>query len=98
MKLFTKITPTEVREGSFTDDKGEVITYYKIQFIDTLTKKVGEKYMDFNDVSLISCSKEISEQLEVDVESEVEVSVRVKTPRKGESGFPTLNFKIEAVL
>jgi len=98
MKLFTKITPTDLEEGRFTKDDGEDVLYYKVQFIDTISKKVGDEYMDFKDVTKVGCSKEIYESLEIGVEVEVEMSVRIKMPRKGAGGFPTLNFKVEAIV
>lgn len=96
MELQAKLTPTEIYKGSFEDDKGETVEYVTVQFLTTVSKRVGDEYRDFEDVATMSCRKELADLLEVDKEALVAVTAKAQQPKKG--GFPIVKYTIVNVI
>lgn len=96
MKLTTKITPTDLKSETFTNEQTkEVIPYFQVQFIDEVMKKVGDEYRAFPDLATVGCSKEILDQLTVG--EEVEVVIRCKATNPA-SGFPKVKYTIAEIV
>lgn len=94
MKIYSEIMPAAIESGSFEDEAGQKIEYFKVQFMDTVSKRLGEEYVDVEDVASCGISKELLAKIEVGKKTRVELRVGVTNPK---SGFPKPKFTIVSV-
>lgn len=91
MKLFTEITPAAINEGSFENEAGEKVEYFQVQFMDKVSKKLGDEYIEVEDVATVGIRKELIEKVQVGKKLKAEIRVTVSNPK---NGFPKAKFSI----
>jgi len=75
MKLTAKLTPLDLKKGSFENQDKETIEYFQVQVEMQKEVKVGDELRTQTEYPLLSCTKEVYENLEVGIEANFEVAV-----------------------
>jgi len=91
MKLYAEITPANINEGSFENERGETVEYFQVQFMDKVQKKLGEEYIEVDDVATVGIRKELLEKLQVGKKQKVEIRATCTNPK---NGFPKVKYSI----
>lgn len=94
MKLKAEVKVGAIKQGSFEDEDGKIVEYFQVQFLDDVTKKLGEDFITLQEVATAGISKELASELEVGNTYECEIRVKATNPK---SGFPKIKYSIVGV-
>ena len=94
MKLLSTIKVAQLKKGSFENDEKETVEYFQVQFLDTITKKLGDDYIECQDVATIGVTADLAAQIEEGETYTFELRAQATNPK---SGFPQVKYKIVGI-
>lgn len=95
MKLYAEIKVEAINSGTFKDEDDKSIDYFQVQTLAPVTKKLGDNYVELQDIATLGISKELVGQIEQGKTYVFEVSAKAQTPRSG--GFAQVKYRIVGI-
>jgi len=95
MKLIAQVKVEAINHGEFKNDDGETIKYSNIQFMDRVQKKLGEKFIEVDDIGQMGISQELVGQVEEGKTYSFEVRAKCTNPKVG---WPRVKYSVASIV